>query len=297
MSKHNLSDFTNEEPTVEVEAMPEVVGKEEAKTGEEGETLELTELAEDEGETGENGTGEPEGDEEAKPKGKKPIQERFDKMAAKIREADERAEHWRAIAEGRAKPQAEPVTEVAETKLERPDPSEFEFGEADPAYFEALTDWKVETRLAKAEQGFQEKQRKAEVRTVIDQLEKGYVERVASVKEEIPDYDEVVTQSAARGEWPLPPLVALAAKESKAGPKILHYLATNLDEAIEISELSPIEQAVAFGRLEARFLNAPKVQAKVTQAPPPPKTLSRGSGGQFATSERQLYQKMLKEFR
>ena len=292
MSKHNLSDFTSEEPQVEETAESEVQTEVEAetKTGEEGEALELTELAEgeEEAEVGENGT-----DEEPKPK--KPIQDRFNKLVARAKDAERDADYWRGVAEGRIKPQAEPEPKEAEGS-DRPKAEDFEFGDADPAYWEALTDWKAE---AKIEAKLNEREQRQEARQTVEKLEANYTQRLNEVKEELPDYDEVVTKAAARGEWPCPPLISLGIKASEVGPKIAHHLATNLDEAIELSEMSPADQLVTLGRLEARFLYAPKSEAqpKITQAPPPPKTLARGSGGQFETSERGMYRKMLKEFR
>lgn len=298
MSKHNLSDFTNEEPTVEATAEPEAKAEVEveAKTEEEGETLELTELAEgeEEAEPGENGTGEAEEPERRK----KPVQERFDKLVARAKDAERDAEYWRAKALEK-QPEAEPESKETEGS-KRPNPEDFEFGDADPAYDEAMIDWKARLIAEDiVEAKLKERDQRQEATQALHQLQTNYSQRLNEVKDELPDYDEVVTKAAQRGEWPCPPLVSIGIKASEVGPKIAHHLATNLDEAIELSEMSPADQLVALGRLEARFLYAPKseVQPKVTQAPPPPRTLSRGSGGQFETSERALYQKMLKEFR
>lgn len=232
------------------------------------------EVETDELEVGENGTdeeAETEVEAEAKPKGKS-VQERIDEITAARREAEREAEYWRSKAlDKQPEKQAEPQAEANA----KPDPMQFEFGEADPAYIEALTDWKVETKLA----GYQQRQ---SAESAIQQLESKYSERLAAVKEELPDYDEVVTKSAARGEWPCPPLVALAIKESDVGPKVAHHLATNRDEAIAISHMSPIEQAVAFGRLEERIRSQPAPQPNIaTNAPEP--APARTKGGQFAS--------------
>ncbi len=128
----------------------------------------------------------------------------------------------------------------------------------------------------------QERQR-ANRDSAIEKLETAYSQRLETVREELPDYDDKVTKSAARGEWPCPPLVAIAIKESEVGPKVAYHLASNPNEAVAISKLSPIEQAVAFGRLEAKFLNQPAVQPNIATNSPEPAP-ARTKGGQFAPS-------------
>lgn len=249
-------------------------------------------------ETGENGTGEegeqqpeeeaeqPETEEESEPQAKS-VQERINEITAKRREAerlaDERArdaEYWRGVAEGRIAP---PQQQQAEPSDGKPDPNGYEFGEADPRYIEDLTDWKVDQKLEKT---LTERDQRQQVTAQLDKLEQTYTANVEKTREEIPDYDDKVTKTAARGEWPCPPVVALAAKESDVGPKVLYHLATNREEAVAISQLSPIEQAIAFGRLEGRFLNQPETPKPniATNAPEPPQ--QRTKGGQFAPSGR-----------
>lgn len=235
------------------------------ENGTEEEVLELTEEVEEESEA------EPE-----KPKGKS-VQERIDEITAARREAERDAEYWRNKA---LEKQTEKPTEEQPEESSRPKPEDFEFGDADANYWDALTDWKAEQKVNAK---FSELEQRQTVAQTLRELETGYASRVAEVKAEIPDYDDVVTKTAARGEWPCPPVVALAAKDSEVGPKVLHHLATNKAEAIALSNLSPIEQAMAFGRLEARFLNSTAPQPKIaTNAPEP--APARTKGGQFAPS-------------
>lgn len=251
--------------------------------GEEGEAPLELEQVQEQPETGENGTGEGEVEDKAEeqseaeeqPKKGKSVQERIDEITAARRDAERDAEYWRNRALAK---EPEQQTE-AEPENQRPNPADYEFGDADPNYWDALTEWKadqkINARLAELEQ-------KQTIGRQLEQLETSYSQRLAAVREEIPDYDDVVTKTAARREWPCPPVVALAIMDSEVGPKVAHHLATNREEAIAISRLSPIEQAMAFGRLEAKFQNAPSVQAKIaTDAPNPPQ--ARTKGGQFAS--------------
>src|SRR5207342_3921548 len=166
---------------------PEGVGSESFPDAEEQVTsaAETPEAETDELETGENGTGE--GDEETEAEAEtqrknNPVQERIDTMYAKQKEAEKLADYWRGVAEGRSKP-AEEAGEQQPDANERPDPTQYEFGEADPAYIEALTDWKVDTRLAKLTQ-------RQSAENAIQQLETNYSQRLEAVKEELPDYED-----------------------------------------------------------------------------------------------------------
>jgi|SRR4249919_124432 len=256
---------------------PEGVGSESFPDAEEQVTsaAETPEAETDELETGENGTGE--GDEETEAEAetqrkKNPVQERIDTMYAKQKEAEKLADYWRGVAEGRSKP-AEEAGEQQPDANERPDPTQYEFGEADPAYIEALTDWKVDTRLAALEQ-------KQGQRTAEQQLNQAYAQHVAAVKEELPDYDEKVTRTL--GQWPCPKEVAELIKKSPVGPKVAYHLATNLDDAIAIEAMSPIDRAAAFGMIAAHIANQPTKQPKIaTNAPEP--APARTKGGQFAS--------------
>ena len=251
---------------------------------EEAETEEEPVEAIDDGEP----AGDGEGEDEPKPK-KGKVQERIDELTAARYEAQREADYWRGVAEGKIKP------ETAETKPEalaqaEPDPETYELGEADPAYLKDMVRYEAR-KIAEEETGKQELTRQ------LSELERAYDGRVTAVREELPDYDDKVTKAAARGEWPCPPLIALAIKNSEAGPKIAYHLANNVEEAVALSNLSGIEQAVAFGRLEERFSGSQKKPAKVTSAPELPGNRSRGTGGQYEPSERTLYKKMLNEFR
>jgi hypothetical protein len=231
------------------------------ENGTDEEVLELEDKVEEESEA------EPE-----KPKGKS-VQERIDEITAARREAERDAEFWRAKALEKA---PEKQTEAELEADAEPSPDNYEFGEADPAYLKDVVRFEMKQELAKERQQMQ-------IQTTLRELDAGYTQRVAAVKEEIPDYDQVVTQSAKAGKWPCPPLIALAAKESPVGPKVLHHLATNIDVAVSLSHMSPIEQAMEFGRLSAQFAGSTAPQPKIaTNAPEP--APARTKGGQFAPS-------------
>jgi hypothetical protein len=287
-----LSDFLSDDSKPEVETV-EVEAEEEPE--EEGET------PEDEG-AGENDTA-PEAEEEAKPRKGKSVQERFDRLAAEKHEAMAEAAYWRGIAEGRS-PQKEAPAKQPEPELTEPNPEDFDFGEEDPAYRRAVRQYDREVirreAVAEATALLQKQTEEQRASSAASQLEQSYAEAVEAVREELPDYDEKVTEAAKRGDFPVSREMAALIKSSPVGPKVAYHLATNVEEADAVSKQSALIQAAYFGAIAAKLAGEPeKVEPtkKVTSAPPPPKTLNRGSGGQLEPSERGLYRKMLKEFR
>lgn len=251
----------------------------------EEEPLELTsEANEDEtqAETGENGTGEAETVEaetteetaEEQPKKGKSVQERIDELYGQKKDAQRDAEYWRAKALQLSPQQPEAQPEASQ----RPNPAEYEFGDADPAYWEALTDWKAAEIVDKKLSEHSEKQTAAQQ---AHELDRTYTANVASAKEELPDYDEKVTKAGMRGEWPCTKDVAALIKSSPVGPKVAYHLATNLDDAKVLAELPLIQQAAAFGMIAAQFVGQTAPQAKFATSAPQPAP-ARTKGGQFA---------------
>jgi hypothetical protein len=70
-------------------------------------------------------------------------------------------------------------------------------------------------------------------------------------------------------------MMAEAIREAENGPAIAYYLAKNPAESHRIASLSPVAQAAAIGRLEGK-VTVPT--PRTTQAPPPVKTASGGTG-------------------
>lgn len=249
----------------------------------EGEPLELTSDEELPSETGQDGTGEEleteaeEQSEAEEPKKGKSVQERIDEIYAKQKDAERDAEYWRARALEREpvkQPEAEPETSA------RPNPEDYAYGDADPAFQEALIDWKAEQIFQKR---FGEYSEKLNIEQQATALDRTYAQHVAAVREELPDYDEKVTEAGRQGRWPCPKEVAALIKSSPVGPKVAYHLATNLDDAHQLASLPPIQQAAAFGMIAAQFVNQPAPKTNIaTNAPMP--APARTKGGQFAAT-------------
>jgi hypothetical protein len=257
--------------------------------------------AEDDSSADGDGDGE-EGDGEPKPKS---VEERIGELTAsqreterKLAERDRDLEYWRGRAEGTINEDGSPVNPPEEERTipgddpDRPKPEDYQYGETDAAYIRDLA--RYEARAAYAEE-----RQNAQVQEQLQDVENKHSERVVSAKERYQDYDEVVVKGAdpdpATGEakWACSPLMALGIKTSDFGPDIAYDLATNPEESVRISKLSPLEQAKEFGRLEYKAelaakadgrLSGEEAPRKVTNAPEPPPR-ARGAGGKFDAAD------------
>jgi hypothetical protein len=244
---------------------------------------------EDADDTNVNDQAEEDKDEEPKEEGKrrsKPAHQRIAELTAKLRQAERDLETAR-------KPADEKV-DTPVTTLAKPDPNaknadgsdKYEFGEADPEYLADLTDWKVEDKLAQRDAKTAEDQRAAKVKEMTTGLDTAWQEKATAAVDRYPDFNKVVLESAAAGDWECGPIVAIAISASDQGADIAYHLASNPKEAAELNKIAqtdPMEAARRFGRLEARFeaKSETKAPAKLTEAPEPPQHRARGGSGKF----------------
>lgn len=238
-----------------------------------------------------NNNGDPEP--APKPEEEKPgasVEERMAEMTAARREAEREAAENRRIAEDykRQLDALAPPPKDGKGNDRDPDaapsPADYDFGEADPQFI-------ADTATFHARAEYQRQAQAAELRGQISQLEANWQGAIAApeVVERYPDFQEKVVKAADEGKWDCSPLMSIGIKQSPVGADVAYHLATNPTEASRISRLTPIEQALEFGRIEGRFMNSPKAEeAKptptATNAPPPPAARARGAGGKFAVA-------------
>jgi hypothetical protein len=199
-------------------------------------------------------------------------------LADRARERDraERAEQRARDLEARHRqppPDARPAApSPAPAGLVKPDPETFAYGTADPAYLEALTDYKValadQTRRAEWTEGQRQERAREESARVI----KAFESRAAEARSKHADFDAVallapteIPQGSAADLWVL---------EDEAGAEILYHLQqpANAGERRRILSLSPREQLKELVRLGDRLSGAAPA-ARSTNAPPPPPTV------------------------
>jgi hypothetical protein len=202
---------------------------------------------------------EPESEEpEERSQRRRSARERISQLTAQKKEAEARAE------------QAErEVHELREYLQQQVDPNlEFE----DPARFQQET-----VRRALAEQRANDSliayQRSQQAR--LESNQQMFLERLESMRDELPDFDAVFTPQTPVSEHAVEFLA-----ESEIGPKIAHHLGKNPSLAARIAALPPAKQGVELARIEAKLMTPPP--KRTTKAPAPAKPIAAtGPSGTF----------------
>jgi hypothetical protein len=242
----NLTDFQQWEATPE--ASPASAGKVETAPASEPEVVQEAAKGGDEDE-----------DDKDLPKG---LKKRFRKLTGKIRDLETQlAQKPSAAAEPeQAKPEAKPAVATPPGK---PQLASFETYED---FVEALADWKAEQREQKKAQVEKTKQSQTE-----------WQKRIADAKTRYEDWDEVVNEAT---DVPVTPHMQQTIFEMEHGPDVVHYLASNPEEAKRISKLSPLSQARELGKIEDKVAASeepPEKKPAVSRAPRPAKVVSGSS--------------------
>jgi hypothetical protein len=199
------------------------------------------------------------------PKRKPGIQKRLDELTANWRQEQRRAQELQAMVDRLLpqKEQAKPEPQVQ--PLKEPKLEEFQTYEEwvrASAKYEAAQ----EVRQLLAEQG------KAEVEKQKQSRHEAFIAKAESFATTTPDFEEV----AFNPRLAITETMATVLDQSDQGPQILYHLGKHPEEAMRIAGLSDYQVGLEIGRLEARVtLPQPKT---VTQAPPPIRPLSGGSG-------------------
>lgn len=227
------------------------------------------------------------------PKAKKSVSERIGELTKARRDAEARADKAErdlaALRKGKANGQDDTAGELTaegeeDTAVKRPEAKDYQYGEIDPEFIEALADWKVEQKLNERDK----KANDTRLHEADRALAQEFVQNIGKVydagKKLFPkDFQTKVIDGANKGQWDLTTETALLISKSKVGAQIAYHLATNHGVAAEIAKLDPLDQARRVGRLEARYLEKSK-----KPVPKPPKARAmpdavRGAGGKFST--------------
>lgn len=245
----------NEVAELQGEALPETTGEgvelEESPTSEVEETTQEDTPADD------------------RPKAKG-VQKRIDELTSNWRTAERDRDYWRELALKSAQPEPKPVEQPASTG--KPALDQYESYDE---YVEALADWKYEQRA------LQERERSQKQQQEQTQAEKvrSFQARADAVRETHPDFDQVVTNPTL----PISQAMADAAYASEKGPEILYHLGQNPQEADRIYRMSPIEAAMAIGRIEATLSRPARTKSS---APEPIEPVSGVGGVQSVDPDR-----------
>ncbi len=150
--------------------------------------------------------------------------------------------------------QAQAAESLRPAHVAPPQPEQFTT-EAD--YVEAVIDYRAELKLAQRENQKQHVDANAT-----------YGERAEAAREKYPDF-EMAHKLPADGGPSITDEMAAVIKGSELGPEIAYHLFKNLSESRRISALSPLQQAMEIGKIEARLNNTPAPVKKASSAPAP----------------------------
>jgi hypothetical protein len=255
-----MGDLAKPEP---VEEKTEVSTEVEAKS-EEKEVAEIEEEISEESEE-EEASEDVEEKDETKPKKKGGFQKKLERKDKQISSLEQEREYWRKEALRTKEAVKEEVIEVKPDLSKKPKAETFATHDD---YVEALTDWKLDQKLLANERKQNEDKVKSETKSKIDK----HQARVAEFKVTQNDWDDVIEEVA---NAPLSITVQEAIINSDHGPEMMYELAKEPKELRRICALSPIQAAMALGKIEARFSKSTESSEKkiLTKAPAPIKTV------------------------
>jgi hypothetical protein len=168
--------------------------------------------------------------------------------------------------------QAQPVTTSEPVK----EPLQDDFEDYDD-FQKAHTKWTVNEAIRQNDVSQREESAKQSSELKAKERKADFEERAGAFKETTEDFEEVARSPEMIRYYSDVPHVAEILEGNEKGPEIAYHLGKNPDVAIELARLSPLEAAVAVGKLEAKISKEPKPRA-VTKAPTP--ISPTGGGGQ-----------------
>jgi len=200
----------------------------------------------------------------------KPIQPRINELVGERNAARTEAEAKAAEAEA-ARIEAQELRdrlEAAERQIAAlstssqkeadPRPTRDKFA-SDEQYLDALTDWKVDQRIAA------DKRREAEARHAAAQAEvtRNWQAQIEAGKDDMPDFDAVV--GAAEINFSQVVLDAIV----DVGPRVAYHLAKNPAEARRIAAMRPVQAIAAVTKLGEQLTTAAAASPAPSPAPTP----------------------------
>ena len=294
--------FFGNEPDTEEQEVPQEEDLEEELEEESDENEDDDSLATDDDE----GVDEQEDDEdeEPQPKAKKRnrTQERIEKLVAEARQAERERDALRKqmdelLASKEVKTEDEPAfKDKLVPEAPQPDAVDedgellYPLGEFDPKYVADLTRFTITQEMEAAQKRQEEILQQKEIEAQQEALKASWNDNLDRAEEELPDIREKIATMADAFEGIDPnygEYLAGTIMSCEYGPEIMYYLSQNIGEAQKIVASGPAAATLAIGRLEAKFMTKTedaKRNKKVSDAPPPPKDRSRGSGGRFAVA-------------
>jgi len=200
-------------------------------------------------------------------------QERFNEVYRNQKEAERKLEEQAKETE-RLRLELELARTQASTPSSEPLTLEsFDYDQAalDAAILEKKIQDKAEKIIGQKMKAFEDKRnQEAQERQQQKDLAE-YTNRAAAYSASNPNFDRDIRNN---GDAKLSNVLVQAIIKSPAGPQMEHFLMTNASERNRILALDPVQQAIEFGRLEARTTSLTKKNQ--TSAPPPVNVITPG---------------------
>ncbi|MHB8483955.1 MAG: hypothetical protein ACYDBV_14755, partial [Nitrospiria bacterium] len=181
-----------------------------------------------------------------KPKKKGGFQKRIDKLTGRLTAAEQEREYWRSEAlrvqqtKATEKP---PETALKQDLSKRPKAEDYKTADE---YQEALTDWKVDQRLASERQKARDEAVKSEFQTKV-QKHNERIKALAPTKDDWSDVEQVFRTT------PLSITVQEAILDSDDSAALVYELGKDSKELERICKLGAVAAAKAIGKIEARL--------------------------------------------
>ena len=232
---------------------------------------------------------------------------RFTKQTRELRETKRLVADLQAKLEAMNKPVEEkPLTPAPEAAKDTPassppDPSKYQYGELDPQFIrdtarhEAKIEMQALREAMRQEQDALQRDAVAQREVAELQTKAATIEQAGAAK--FSDFNDVVVEGAKAGEWTLTKEMFELAAETTVAPDILYHLARNPAEAEQVAAMPARQQALWFGRMEAKMATPTPAPVKAATKAPPPTSAARGSSGRNTvapdTDDFKAFKKML----
>jgi hypothetical protein len=224
---------------------------------------------------------EPVQEEKKEPEAKepeKPDQKELDKRAE--RKAYNQQKAWERLIEEKATLKAKVELyeqQQAQKQAAGDDVPKRDAYDSDESYVQALTDYKVDKRMATVKEELARSQSTSKV-------QESWASKVSKASQEYPDYQEALADA---GDVPINPEVAEELMSSDLGGDIAYYLAKHPEEVGQLNRMETRSIARYVGRLEEKIERekASASKVKLSKAPAPIKPASPSSASSIKNLE------------
>ena len=153
----------------------------------------------------------------------------------------------------------------APSAMKEPKADDFQYGEVDPAYVEALVEYKTAKKTAELQDAANQQAEADKQERLKTHYQKKLGEVQVEGKKRFGDaYDDVVNRTR------FPGTLALEILDSDKAVDISYYLAKNIGKLRELSTMDAVKRAKMIGRLEERFSARSSAAKKRSNAPDSP---------------------------